>query len=546
MNSAGTDVVIARFATGTVIPAGQAIVVSRWDVARSRLLHPPLIVNPSLSLPNTKLRLTLRDATGTMVDIADDGAGAPLAGANPSGGIGRASMQRVRFDLSGSESAAWQTATEVSGFDDGAAVLGSPGTVEENDENDEKDENENDDDASTMCAAFAPNISVQSGSPTGAGKVTINLQATGVPTGGSCTWDYGDGFTSVSCNPPSHTFASLGHFSVRLTVVDRCGTVVERSLPIDVTAVGTGDAPGACIPSLFDGLVISEALPRPPEGKDEWIELWNRSGMERNLCGWMLDDREGGSAPFSLDAVRIGDNERMVLWRSQTHISLNDDADAVRLIAPTGVVVAVPYVHPPRERSLAVRDDDVWLWTPHPTPAQPNRFRAIRDAPRSLRIAAVVPNPHGDDADTEWFAIRNVAGRPLFLHGITLVSGARRATFPDNSALHAGEEKMFSAAELGITLSNSHGAIELRDADDVLLDVLSWKHAPEGAVMRPTAESGAILAHALTVRSDARIDIGIAGPRGSLVFAHRYGLLGGRSYPRYRRRACRHRSAVAR
>ena len=80
-------------------------------------------------MANSKLQLRLYDGEpssgGTLVDIADDGSGAPLAG-DPKL---KQSMVRIDFQGDGTESAQWETATESQGWDDDASELGTPGSM---------------------------------------------------------------------------------------------------------------------------------------------------------------------------------------------------------------------------------------------------------------------------------------------------------------------------------------------------------------------------------------------------------------------------------
>ncbi|MFA6259780.1 MAG: lamin tail domain-containing protein, partial [Candidatus Peribacteraceae bacterium] len=94
-NSSGEDVPIIRFATGTVLASGAYLVISNYDAGGSRLAIAPDMVTTAVLLPNTKLQLKLYDASGTLIDVADDGIGVPMAGVNASGTGWRASMERM-------------------------------------------------------------------------------------------------------------------------------------------------------------------------------------------------------------------------------------------------------------------------------------------------------------------------------------------------------------------------------------------------------------------------------------------------------------------
>lgn len=80
LNAKNEEAVIARFATGAAIGSGKYVVIANAGASASRLEANPWIITPAISLPNSKLLLRLRSATGTLMDAVDDGVGAPLAG----------------------------------------------------------------------------------------------------------------------------------------------------------------------------------------------------------------------------------------------------------------------------------------------------------------------------------------------------------------------------------------------------------------------------------------------------------------------------------
>jgi hypothetical protein len=116
---------------GGIVAARGVFLISNFapDDPRSRLGVTPGLISSAVSLSNSKLQLRLYDrdpsSGGTVVDVADDGSGAPLAG-DPEL---KRSMVRVDFEGAGTEPAHWDTATESEGWDDGASELGTPGSI---------------------------------------------------------------------------------------------------------------------------------------------------------------------------------------------------------------------------------------------------------------------------------------------------------------------------------------------------------------------------------------------------------------------------------
>lgn len=127
LNSKGIETPIYRFAPADQIGSGQYLMISHFDADHSRLVADPFGVTTDMSLPNAKLQLRLRDASGTIVDEADDGIGNPAAGDNPKAPLWKASMERISAFLSGTAPSNWKTASTFVGFDDGAPLFGTPG-----------------------------------------------------------------------------------------------------------------------------------------------------------------------------------------------------------------------------------------------------------------------------------------------------------------------------------------------------------------------------------------------------------------------------------
>jgi hypothetical protein len=128
LDSSGNEVILHRFGTGEVLTDGEFGILSHYPASASRLASEPRWVDKNVSLLNTKLLLRLRDASGAIIDEVDDGVGAPFAGANPSGGGPKASMERVDLSQPGNVASNWVTAAQSFGFKSGGAIFGTPGS----------------------------------------------------------------------------------------------------------------------------------------------------------------------------------------------------------------------------------------------------------------------------------------------------------------------------------------------------------------------------------------------------------------------------------
>ena len=256
-------------------------------------------------------------------------------------------------------------------------------------------------------------IERQSGETYGVGSVAINLEAVSQRKSlkaSECRWDYGDGFYSDKCNPPSHTFKQAGSFAIKLHVDWVCGvvsrdsiTVVvdeekveaknitenertssdvhdvdEKKSEIDMKNSNSNSSAKAekdvCSQTSTDGIIISEFLPNPTkdESTSEWIELRNTTDKRIDLCGWSLDDAEKGSKAFSLDGKLIEEDSFLILFRKETKIALNNSNDSVRLFAGDNLVDQVAYGKSVEGQSYALGDSGDFQWTGFVTPGQKN------------------------------------------------------------------------------------------------------------------------------------------------------------------------------
>ena len=112
------------------LEAGGTFLIANYGPSetRSRLAVRPDTVATAIALANSRLQLRLfdgpPDSGATMVDVADDGRGAPLAGSTGP----PASMVRVDLEADGSTPEAWATATDSQGWKHGSVEFGTPGT----------------------------------------------------------------------------------------------------------------------------------------------------------------------------------------------------------------------------------------------------------------------------------------------------------------------------------------------------------------------------------------------------------------------------------
>ncbi|MFA6304139.1 MAG: lamin tail domain-containing protein [Patescibacteria group bacterium] len=126
----------------------------------------------------------------------------------------------------------------------------------------------------------------------------------------------------------------------------------------------------------YQGLRINEFLPNP-QGADalEWTELYNDSNNDLALGGFKLDDEEGGSRPYIfLASTTLAAKDYLVINKVVSKISLNNDADSVRLSWPDNQIMQeVSYEKSQEGQSYNYSElDDEWFWSASITPGALN------------------------------------------------------------------------------------------------------------------------------------------------------------------------------
>lgn len=356
---------------------------------------------------------------------------------------------------------------------------------------------------------------VQGGSLAGIGKTSLNVAADipDLPGDVSCLIDFGDGATSESCNPGSHTFGEPGSYEVSLEVTTVCGTIEAGSLLVAVAdlqsssssaaskasssakkaTVSSSSSPSetgqrSCLPSAATGVSIAGALPNPAESDEEFevIILQNDGPDQADLCGWVLDDRPEGSKPFKLDGHFIPSAGALRLLRPVTGIALNNDGDTVRLFRPGDPepISIVTY-------DTVGEDDYVGRLAAKNLPDQPEKTHSDQSTEPYIKgksppnsgssgAASAVPGDvivnevmsHPQTGQPEWIEVRNLSDRTIDLSGWTLDDdpdgGSAAWIIPHGTAINAGEFIVFQKTDTKLSLNDSGDQVELRRGSQLL------------------------------------------------------------------------------
>ncbi len=383
LKSTGIETLMFTFPADFIIQPDQYLVIGNNHESSSRLLSEPSFISASLTLGNSGLRLRMKDPNGTVIDEVDDGVGVPFAGLNPSAPSPKASMERIDPVASGIVKENWRTAVTSLGFDAGANMLGTPGYANgssspplsfasssvsslsssasssfpsassdsSSSSSDIVSSSSESSQSSSCMSDLAVVLSLQSGDFTGVGKVTLNVEAEatqGTMNGATCRFDFGDGFTSSSCNPGVHSYTQPGVFNLNLVVINQCGNTLLQTQTVTVHPDPKSSASvttGSGMPQVFQDsrIVISGVLPNP-DSKDadkEWIELRNLEDRFVSLAGWHLAIGKKTIRRYVIDTVSgLGPHETVRLYQSETGMTFGNAADTVELLSPQGIVAS--------------------------------------------------------------------------------------------------------------------------------------------------------------------------------------------------------------
>ncbi len=140
-------------------------------------------------------------------------------------------------------------------------------------------------------------------------------------------------------------------------------------------------------PAYDKGKVVINELWPAPQGNDrelEFIELKNIDNKDISLCGWQLADKNH-TFIFGSDTT-IEALDFLVLPRSLTKISLNNNGDEIKLLNPQGVLIdSTTYNRAPTNDSWGRESDSSFAWTKKSTPWEENEFVATANNPTSSK-----------------------------------------------------------------------------------------------------------------------------------------------------------------
>ncbi len=356
------------------------------------------------------------------------------------------------------------------------------------------------------------------------GVAPFSLNATGEESSDpdqdplSFRWEFGDGTENNEENPAAKRYETPGTYTLRLTVTDTWGesntaeqvvTVFSKSPSNTGSSTGASSSSSspvatACTPRDTSGKIrITEVLPNPVgiDTNNEFIEIANLDTRSINLCGWQVDDAEGGSAPYSISYdLELEPGEYLALYAQQTKLSLGNTSDAVRLFTPQKIVIdSVTYTNPPEGKSWSLKrvlarhssrlvastnlligmetndnGNSDWEWVT-PSPGQPTPVSVQMSVSDGVIISELFTDPDGADEEAEFIELQNISEHEIDLTGWQLSDGSSSYTFPEETILEAQALRAFYRPVTHISLNNTTDAIELFNPNHEVIDKIMYE-----------------------------------------------------------------------
>lgn len=267
----------------------------------------------------------------------------------------------------------------------------------------------------------------------------------------------------------------------------------------------------ACIPpdnstisgTLSSDIILSEMLPAPENGQEEFIEIKNTGKETVNLTGWQLRDASEktyviSDEDFSQPTIKAG--AYFVVPQSISKIYLNNDTDSITLIQPNDEVLDKTTYEDAQKGASWAKSSGKWQWSTSATPGKENHItqnpqeneesdkeKSAADAESkkdyetsdSVSLSELLPDPSGLDSSDEWIEIMNT-GKAISLDGWQLTDETTYYTI-QNVSIGTNEHMVFEVGDTKINLNNTGDTIYLIDPFGKVMHGTSYEGAVEGA-----------------------------------------------------------------
>jgi len=506
-NSSGIETQLHRFIGETPVNSGDILILSSHTASSSRLLAEPFLVNTKIVLSNTRLLLRLRDSQGTIIDTVGDGLGDPYAGANPTGGINRASMERIDMSAPGNVTSNWVTSLESRGFDDGARTFGTPGfryTIPTP--------------PRSLASEVGPipslTISEVLPDPEGSddaewielqniGNEVVYLRNIEISTlQGGQRFSVPNSSGALTLAPNSLLLFPKSQSKLNLrnagdTVILKAGnSEIDRlSYPDLPEGISFGRLTGMQEPRMF-------CVPTPAS-----LNTVVTSSHHIQLQSGNFE----GNGPLSVNVTAAPEDSSLDAGSCRWDFGDGSESDSCNPPSHT--------YEEPGEYSLTLRFTDQCINTlvqevpirvyGKPKSSSASLKQSYTSGSSSLLLVAALPNPEGPDDRGEWIEILNTSDQPVSMAGWSLFNGRKKVSKVfDLVWLAPHQRRRFWRRETGLTLPNSPAEIHLVDPAGLIRSRLHWSQAKSGKVYRQQEDHSArVHGFAREVKEDGSISV---------------------------------------
>ena len=305
-------------------------------------------------------------------------------------------------------------------------------------------------------------------------------------------WTFEPDNVSTKKNPKSYTYNTVGEKTIHLTVTDEFGLFSTAKYIFNAVEKAQGKSSrgnGSVqlqIQNYPNYKLINEIMVNP-FGKDnegEWIELYNNNSNTIDLSGWYLDDADGASRPFRIpDNTHIGSGNFLVIHALDLKLSLKNSTDQVRLLDPNKTPKEIiTYDNAQENQTYAKNEQGEFVWTPLLTPNASNQFPLPPKsyAKGTVVIESVLPNPHGQDSESESITLRNTLTEIIDLKDWYMKDEQKKVYKFGNLTLMPQIVHAIKRTEFQLNLNNKSDTLQLYDPAGNLIDEIKWQNALAG------------------------------------------------------------------
>ncbi len=250
-------------------------------------------------------------------------------------------------------------------------------------------------------------------------------------------------------------------------------------------------------------IVLSEILPSPASGDEEYIELYNNGKQTVDVAGWKLKDASGkiyALDPDDVGKTTIKPDHYLVILYSASHIYLNNSGDSVTLLQANDKQRSSASYTDATTGAAWARIKGTWQWTATATKGKTNLATTLdsEDSTETeatettstatdttyatsddLLLSELLPNPSGSDSTDEWIELVNNGAEAIDVAGWEISDSSKSYTL-DSQSVAAGGYLQLPIGTTGLSLNNGGETIELTDPFGTVIDSTTYDAAGDG------------------------------------------------------------------